>query len=269
MQFAELRPLLAALLLPPAGPILLAGLGVLLSLKFRRSGAALALAGLGVLWLLSCNAVALGLTQRLLPQVDRISAAELEAVQAVVVLGGGVIPLAAEYGAPPQPSANTEARTRYGADLARRSKKPLGFSGGIGWSAVGVASSTEAAAAGAVAQQQGVRIRWADDLAHNTEENAARMAQLLMPDGVQRIALVTDPWHMPRAARAFSQAGFAVTPAPTSVPLRQERRALEWLPSSHGLATSRQVLREWLALHWMQLGPGMLDEQRVVSAGKP
>jgi uncharacterized SAM-binding protein YcdF (DUF218 family) len=264
MQFAEFKPLLAALLLPPAGPILLAGFGVLLSLKFRRSGAILALSGLAVLWFLSCNAVALGLTQRLLPQVERISADELKSVQAVVVLGGGVIPLAAEYGNAPQPSANTEARTRYGADLARRSQKPLGFSGGIGWSALKVSGATEAAAARAVAQQQGVRIRWADDSARDTEENAARMAQLLLRDGVQRIALVTDPWHMPRAARAFAQVGFEVTPAPTSVPLRQERRALEWLPSSHGLATSRQVLREWLALRWLHWGPVLLDEQRVV-----
>lgn len=252
MQLAEMKPLLAALLLPPAGPILLAGLGVLLSLRFRRSGAGLALGGLAALWFLSCNAVALGLTQRLLPQVDRISAPQLEAVQAVVVLGGGVLPLAAEYGTAPRPSANTAERTTYGANLARRSRKPLGFSGGVGWSALGVAPVSEAAAARSVAQQHGVNIRWSDDRAHDTEENAARMAQLLLRDGVQRIALVTDPWHMPRAARAFARVGFEVTPAPTAVPLRQERRALEWLPSSHGLATSRQALREWLALRLMR-----------------
>ncbi|TWO73046.1 YdcF family protein [Caenimonas sedimenti] len=252
MQLAELKPLLAALLLPPAGPILLAGCGVLLSLRFRRSGAGLALGGLAALWLLSCNAVALGLTHRLLPQVDRISAPQLDAVQAVVVLGGGVLPLAAEYGMAPQPSANTAARTRYGVDLAKRSRKPLGFSGGVGWSALGAASVTEAAAARTIAQQLGMRIRWSDDRAHDTEENAARMAQLLLRDGVQRIALVTDPWHMPRATRAFAQVGFEVTPAPTAVPLRQERRMLEWLPSSHGLAISRQALREWLALRWMK-----------------
>lgn len=248
MDLAELKPILAALLLPPAGPLLAALAGITLSLRFRRSGALLAALSVASLWLLSCNAVALALTQRLLPQVDAISPQELQAVQAVVVLGGGVLPLAAEYGTAPQPSVNTTVRTRYGAALARGAGKPLAFSGGIGWSAAGATAVTEAAAAARVAQQQGVAIRWSDDRARDTGENAQRMAELLLPAGVQRIALVTDPWHMPRAAQAFAAAGFQVAPAPTTVPARQERRLLEWLPSSHGLAVSRQALREWLAL---------------------
>jgi uncharacterized SAM-binding protein YcdF (DUF218 family) len=249
MDLAHLKPVLAALLLPPAGPMLAILLGVLISLRFRRTGVSLAVGSLAVLWFVSCNAVALALTHRLLPQVEAISANELGDVQAIVVLGGGVLPLAAEYGTAPQPSVNTAARTRYGATLARTARKPLAFSGGVGWAMAG-SSATEAAAARRVALQVGVPVRWSDDRARDTGENALRMAELLQRDGVRRIALVTDPWHMPRATVAFARAGFAVTPAPTAVPLRQERRVLEWLPSSHGLAISRQVLREWLALRW-------------------
>jgi hypothetical protein len=112
MVLSEFKPVLAALLLPPAGPMLLALLGIAVSLRFRIAGAVLGTVGLGVLWFLSCNAVALALTHRLLPQVEPISPAELQQVQAVVVLGGGVLPLAAEYGTLPQPSANTMARPR-------------------------------------------------------------------------------------------------------------------------------------------------------------
>lgn len=253
MVLSELKPVLAALLLPPAGPMLLALAGIALSLRFRVTGAVVGTLGVGMLWLLSCNAVALALTHRLLPQVETISSAELQQVQAVVVLGGGVLPLAAEYGTLPQPSANTMARTRYGAGLARRGRKPLAFSGGIGWAATGALAVTEASTAQRIASQQGVTVRWSDDQARDTGENARRMAELLQRDGIKRIALVTDPWHMPRASHAFQRAGFDVTPAPTTVPLRQERSLLEWLPSSHGLTTSRQALREWLALHWTAL----------------
>jgi uncharacterized SAM-binding protein YcdF (DUF218 family) len=65
---------------------------------------------------------------------------------------------------------------------------------------------------------------------------------------VQRIALVTDAWHMPRAIAAFERAGLTVTPAPTGFILPVERDLLEWLPSANGLLASREVLREWLAL---------------------
>ncbi|MFM2210004.1 MAG: hypothetical protein RIQ96_1647, partial [Pseudomonadota bacterium] len=78
--------------------------------------------------------------------------------------------------------------------------------------------------------------------------NAAQMAALLRRDGVRRIALVTDAWHMPRAQRAFEKAGFEVVPAPMGFALPRERALLEWMPSAQGLLVSRAVLREWLGL---------------------
>jgi uncharacterized SAM-binding protein YcdF (DUF218 family) len=247
MEFGQFKPVLAALVLPPAGPVLLALFGLLLTLRWRRTGVALGVTALLALWLLSCNAVALGLARRLLPQVETITAQELAAVQAIVVLGGGVVPSASDLSAD-QPSALTAGRIRYGAGLARRSGKPLGFSGGSAWAAGARKGTTEAAVARRAASQQGVALRWVDDQARDTAQNADRMAQLMQREGIKRIALVTDPWHMPRASYAFTESGFEVTPAPTTGPVALERSLLEWLPSTHGLATSRQVLREWLAL---------------------
>ena len=74
------------------------------------------------------------------------------------------------------------------------------------------------------------------------------MAPLLLRDGVQRVALVTDAWHMPRAAAAFARAGLAVTPAPVGYVLPVQRDLLEWMPSAYGLLASQKVLQEWLAL---------------------
>jgi uncharacterized SAM-binding protein YcdF (DUF218 family) len=74
------------------------------------------------------------------------------------------------------------------------------------------------------------------------------MAQAMKRDGIRRIALVTDSWHMPRAIQAFRAAGFDVVPAPTGYPQVMRNPVLEWLPSIEGLRLSRQVLREWLGL---------------------
>lgn len=244
----ELKPLLAALLLPPAGPLLLALLGLLLMGRRWLGGAVISMLGIAVLWFLSCNAVALGLAQSLLPQPKALSVQALSAsnVQAIVVLGGGVLARAPEYGKA-QPNAATLERLRYGAWLARETKKPLGFAGGVGWAAVGTDTPPEADVARAVLHDDyGLDLRWADDRSRDTAENATRMAVAMRADRIQRIALVTHATHMPRAQAAYEKAGFQVTPAPMGFPSARDRELLEWLPSLHGLDVSRQVLREWL-----------------------
>lgn len=257
MDWPALKPVVAALLLPPAGPLLLAMAGALLALRWRRTGLSLVALALAALWLLSCHAVAIALSQRLLPPALPLPpTARHLPVQAVVVLGGGVLPQAPEYGAP-QPAGPTVSRLRYGVWLAQRLELPLAFAGGVGWSNAGTGAPTEAEVAQAwLAERWGVVPRWVDARSRDTRENAREMARLMHPQGVRRIALVTDSWHMPRAVRAFERAGFRVTPAPTGFPAPRERALLEWLPSAHGLALSRQVLREWLALRLAALERG-------------
>ncbi|MBC7682374.1 MAG: YdcF family protein [Ferruginibacter sp.] len=254
MELGEFKPLLTALLLPPAAPLLLAGLGVMLLWRKKALGGVLCVVALGGLWLLGCNAVAVWLALHILPQVPALPPATASAmlharqVQAVVVLGGGVQPFAPEYGAA-QPTADTAIRLRYGVWLARQSHLPLAFAGGVGWASSGTAAPSEGAIArAAVAQDYGVVLRWVDDRSRDTAENASNLHALLAREGVQRIALVTQAWHMPRARQAFERAGFTVTPAPTGFTLPQQRSLLEWLPTGHGLQSSREVLREWLGL---------------------
>jgi len=244
----ELKPLLTALVLPPAGPLLLAFLGLLLARAWRRFGVALVLIALIALWLISCNAVAVRLAQNLLPQVAAVSLVDLRRarIEAVVVLGGGVLPQAPAYGLP-QPAANTLERLRYGVRLARVAQVPLAFSGGLGWA--GRAGASEAEAARAVARQDfGQEIRWVEGESRDTAENARNTAALLQRDRIRRIALVSHAWHLPRATREFQQAGFQVLPAPMGHIMPRDRDLLEWLPSGHGLQASRHVIREWLAL---------------------
>jgi hypothetical protein len=72
MQLEELKPLLAALVLPPAGPLLLALLGVLWAMRRRAAGLTLVLLALVLAWLLSANAFAVLLSRTLLPQVSPV-----------------------------------------------------------------------------------------------------------------------------------------------------------------------------------------------------
>jgi uncharacterized SAM-binding protein YcdF (DUF218 family) len=249
MEPGELKPILSALVLPPLGPLLLAGAGLLLAFGRRRgAGLALVALGFGSLALLGSHAFALLLARHLLPQVEVVRPEQLQQVQAIVVLGGGVLPQAPEYGAA-QPSEATLARLRYGAWLARRTGKPLGFAGGVGWAAAGTGTASEGSVAQRVLREDfALALRWNDDQSRDTAENAQRMAALLRPHGIRRIALVTDATHMPRALAHFRSAGLEVLPAPTDIPVARDRTLLEWLPSAPGLVLSRQVLREWLGL---------------------
>jgi hypothetical protein len=92
MELAELKPLLTALALPPAGPLLLALLGLLLMGRRWLGGAVVSLLGIASLWFLSCNAVGLGLAAALLPLIEPLKpqGAQMSNVQAIVVLGAGL-----------------------------------------------------------------------------------------------------------------------------------------------------------------------------------
>lgn len=248
MAPGELKPVLGALLLPPAGPLLLALLGLLLAPRRRAPGWLLAALGVLLALALATNGTALFLARHLLPPPAPAAPQDVQKTQAVVVLGGGVLPHAPEYGAA-QPNANTLARLRYGVRLVRASGLPLAFAGGIGWTSTGMRTESEGAVARRVLEQEyGLQPAWVDERSRDTAENARNMAALLLPQGVRRITLVTDAVHMPRARAEFRRAGFDVLAAPTGFPGPYARPLLEWLPSGHGLLSCREVLREWLAL---------------------
>jgi len=250
MDLAALKPLLTSLALPPLAPLLLAALGLLLAAGKRRGGLALTALSLAALALLSCHGTAVWLARHALPQFEPASIAQLKTrqVQAIVVLGGGLLPDAPEYGQA-QPGPHTAARLRYGLRLAQQSGLPVAFSGGVGWAAQGAQAASEAEVAARVAQQEyGVTLRWLEAQSQDTAGNARLLAPLLQRGGVQRIALVTDAWHMPRAVALFERAGLQVTPAPMGFVRPIESAVLQWLPSARGLLASQQVLREWLAI---------------------
>ena len=250
MELGALKPLITALVLPLMSLMLLALAGLWLAARKQRKGLVIAALALALLWLISCHGTAVWLARTVLPQFAPLTLAQLKSqqVQAIVVLGGGMFPEAPEYGQA-QPSPATAARLRYGIWLSKQSGVPIAFTGGSGWSAKNDAQTSEAAVTARVAREDyNVTLRWLESQSRDTAENARLLAPLLKRDGIQRVALVTDAWHMPRAAAAFERTGLRVSPAPMGFLLANHQGYMEWVPTVSGLSTSTRVLQELLGI---------------------
>ena len=249
-----LKPILTTLVLPATSGLL--AILALLVWAWRRSVRVhgrlpMALTGVTtlLLWLLSCQAVAIWLSLHLLPQVSPITAEDLKRlqVQAIVVLGGGVENEALEYNGPTL-SPDAMSRLLYGVHLSRNTQLPIAYTGGIGWAGQSRQTSEAEVAALALTRLGAPALRWQENQSRDTRENAVLTAALLKNDGITRIALVTHAWHMPRSVRQFEAAGLQVTPAPMGYIRSDSSPLLQWLPSGKGLRDTGWVIREWLGL---------------------
>ena len=241
--------LLTLLLLPPAGPLLLAVLGLIW--RRHRVGSWLLAGGLCSLYLLSVPL----LSNPLAAAVQRYPAlapAEIPRADAVVLLAGGLTAAAGEYGGD-TPGPLSLLRARYAARLAHRTGLPLLVSGGVRDNA---ASPSEAELLSALLRDEfGVAEVLTETDSLNTQENAVNSARLLRRDGRRRVLLVTHAVHMPRAVTAFRRQGIEVIPAPTAFfPTRFDGdTAADWLPSAAVLWRSRYLVYELLGSVWYRL----------------
>jgi uncharacterized SAM-binding protein YcdF (DUF218 family) len=231
--------LLKNLVLPPLGPLILAAAGLALAVvgrrRLRSAGLALSASGLVLLWALATPIVA----DALIRAVERYPALDLTQpvdAQAIVILSGGVRVGAPEYRMA-APNATTLLRLVYGARVARTTGLPVLVSG----------SRLEATAMRETLEHDlAVTPRWVESRSRDTRENADRAAELLAPDGVRRIVLVTSAAHMARAVVEFERAGLAVVPAPAEPWTRRERGILAWEPNANALERSQRALYELL-----------------------
>lgn len=241
-----LKSLLVILLMPPGNGLLLLGLAGL----FRRRRWAFGLAVLGALLLLLQS----------LPLVSGALMASLEAragpalqgkdgAQAIVVLSGGLSTDAPEYGGDTA-GARTLLRLRYGALLAHRYDLPLLVAGGRPDKAT---RSEAAVMADILAREFAVKVRWQETQSRNTAENATMSAAILRAAGIRRVVLVTQAFHMPRAARLFRDAGIEVVPAPTNFTAtgRSPFAPADLLPQVSAMQNSYLALHEWLGIAWL------------------
>ncbi len=249
MEF-QVISVIKALFLPPLGFLVLAGIGLVFSRQ--RWG----------YHLLSMSVVALLVFS--LPWTANFLAKQWESVgvlnsrvvtgyrpQAIVVLGGGIKESGQEYGAGYEPGDRTAKRIRYAAKLARETGLPILVSGGKPRHY----ETTEAEVmASRLYQDFGLTVRWLEKRSRNTAENARYSQVLLKSDGVERIILVTQAYHMPRALTQFRATGLAVVPAPTDFISNDEAPDIfRFIPSIAALEKNFLMIHEWVGYYWYRL----------------
>jgi uncharacterized SAM-binding protein YcdF (DUF218 family) len=202
--------------------------GPLLLTRARLFGAAALLAlaaGTGLLftthagaWLLQWSLEAIGSTAPL---------SRLRDVQAIALLGG-----------------RTD-RVHTAAQVARSTGLPVLIAGKGTGDAPFAAESEKMEQI--LRERYGIRARWVEKESLDTTENARFSWCLLGPQGIRRVALVTDPRHMLRARLEYLMAGFDPLPVPTrDQPEPQWSWAWEnFKPSRAGIAATRPALKEW------------------------
>jgi uncharacterized SAM-binding protein YcdF (DUF218 family) len=239
-----IRYFIKQLLLPPGILLLL----LALAWWFRRSrprlaGCCFAL-GLGGMWLMSLPVMVEWGARALetAPPLAREDWSSLaQHADAIVVLGSG-----RERGDPAwgsdQPTGIGLERQRYAARLAKASGLPVLTSGGLHY---GTPPSEAELMAVSMQDDFGVTVRWKEERSRTTWENARMSAEILLPEGIQRVVVVTQAWHMPRAVWSFEKAGFSVVPAPVGFLGQDNARPLGgWMPEFKSVWQSGQLLNE-------------------------
>lgn len=235
-----LKKIVASIILPPFALIVLALAGSWLSRRHPKTGRAITVFSLLTLLALSMPIVS-GTLMRSLEQHGPISPESISRTQAIVVLGGGSYRNAPEYGQDTVGIVSLE-RARYGVHLQRQTGLPILVTGGAPFGGQPEAELM----ASAIREEFGGQVRWVENASRDTAENALLSAPLLREDGLSRIALVSNVWHLPRAVAHFEQAGLEVLPAPMGFSVAREVSLSDFLPHAGALAGSSRALQEWL-----------------------
>jgi uncharacterized SAM-binding protein YcdF (DUF218 family) len=232
-MFILLKSLARNLFLPPAGPLILAVIGLLLVSRRRKLGGALVVTGVAALWLCATPVVA-DVLMNMAERYPSLDPAKPVNAQAVVILGGGGVRDAPEFGGPAA-EGETLYRLAYGAFVARRTSLPILVTG---TAEEAVAMSTT------LSRDLGVRARWIENQSGDTFENARFSARLLRADGIHRIIVVTSASHEWRAAHEFMAAGFEVIPAPVGGDVPRAKGVMGFVPLPTALERSYSACYE-------------------------
>jgi len=232
-MFAYVKAILRNFILPPAGLLILAFVGLLLTRRHRRAGNVLIATSLGLIWLGSLPVVANWL-QRQAERYPPLDLSKPGSAQAVVILAGGSARFAREY-VGPAVAGDTLERVDYGAYIARVTSLPVLVTG----------SSAEAAGMRAtLIRSFNITPRWVETRSGDTFENARFSVRLLRADHVSRIILVTTGTHEGRAVREFTAAGLEVVPAPVGMRVSEPLGVGSFVPEVGALLHSHQAIYE-------------------------
>lgn len=238
------RYIIKQLAFPPSSLLLLLVLSFVLRKRWPKTATASFLIAISGLYLMSLPITA-EYAARTLETEAALTIEQWSTLQqhadAIVVLGGG-----REVNDPAwqgdQPSLMAMQRLRYAARLAKASKLPVLVSGGLHF---GQPPSEAQLMADSLQQDFGVRADWLEGESRTTWENAELSAKILQAQGIKRVVLVTNAWHMPRSRWSFEQFGFEVVSAPVGFLSVANGRPLNgWLPESKAMWQNTTLLNE-------------------------
>jgi uncharacterized SAM-binding protein YcdF (DUF218 family) len=246
-----LRVFASFFLLPPAACLLLVITGLLILRLATRTGVLLIALGIFSLWLLSTPVV----SSRLHASIEHYPALTAEQLastdaEVIVVLGAGHYDNAAEFAGQSAPVAAALSRVHYAAYLHRQTGLPLMTTGGP----MNRQQDVHAEVLAEALDVYGAPVQWLEKTSATTWQNALFSAEILAPQGIEKVMVVTHSYHMRRAVMLFELAGFEVLPAPTQLSTTYPLNRLPyWLPGAEALDLSHDVLHEYLGLLWYRL----------------
>lgn len=249
-MFAEF---IEAILLPPGLSILLLGCALFIFNRHKRTAMLLSIIGLVILIIFSLPRTSTFLISSL-ETYEALDSNAIKQIQgsdskrALVVLTGGQVSKAAEYGLIDTVNGITLERLSYASWLEDKVSLPILLTGG---------RTSNHATPEAVLMNQVMLTRykvapkWIETESGDLVESARFSSSLLSSAGIEEIVLITHAWHMQRAKSAFEAQNIKVIPAPIgfsqSEPLAG---AYAYLPNAKALELSRMAIEQRLSGLW-------------------
>lgn len=240
-------------LLPPGGILLLLTFGLIW--RRRAIGTALILLGTSALYLLSAPVV----TTALASQLEHYPALPGHQViarggQAILLLSAGSHRISPETDWKSQPNAASLQRLSHALKLHRETGLPIVISGGV-------LNEGDEPISGILGQwlveRTGIEPLALETRSQTTWENLAFSKPLLDKLGLEKVALVTHAYHMPRAMQAAQRHGVKAIPVPTGflamptdAPNRTDESWHLWIPDASALAQNYLLLHELAGSAW-------------------
>jgi uncharacterized SAM-binding protein YcdF (DUF218 family) len=135
-------------------------------------------------------------------------------------------------------------RARYGAVLAKQFHLPVLVTGG---SVFGGRAEGEVLAE-VLRHDFGVEVRWIENRALDTADNIVYSAEILRHEDINRVVLVTQDFHMPRALRECARQALECVGAPITSYSQSSESWMEELPNQGSFYRSVLALHEVLGM---------------------
>ncbi|GJH43163.1 inner membrane protein [Pasteurella canis] len=243
-----LTKLITAMILPPFNVLILWLLSLFFSFfHYKKLSRLSAFLGIAILYIFSLPYTSHKLEDNLVIE-DNLSLNDYQKAQAIVLLGGGLRD-SAELFNKLTVSAIPLERLRYAAYLQKETQLPLLVTG---------SSPNGTSEAQVMATELktffAVPTTWLEHKAKTTKENAQFSRQMLEPEKINNIILVTNQWHMQRAKLLFEQQGFHVLPASIGHGVSPEHYGLNFMhfiPQAGAIHKNMMLLKEWIG-YWKE-----------------